>query len=195
MSVTPRSLEKAVHVLPVELLVRGLAAHRAARAVRRRVQRLRVALAAHDKSRRRHRAGNDAQHARARRRRAFAMHDDLALHAVNDVLLLPREVVVVLQIEQHLRAEVLRDVPVNARVVRRRVLAHQLHRVPVFLAFLRIERQPREPLQFARQIRELVERDLAVMIAHRRARAATAAVRQQRHVSSRLKLVDLRSAP
>ena len=80
------------------------------------------------------------------------MHDDFAFHAINDVLLLPREVVMVLQIEQHLRAEILGDVTVNARVVRRGVLAHQLHRVPVFLALLRIERQPREPLQFARQV-------------------------------------------
>ena len=43
-------------------------------------------------------------------------------------LLLPREVVVVLQIEQHLRAEIFRDVPVDARVVRRGVSAHQFHR-------------------------------------------------------------------
>lgn len=64
------------------------------------------------------------------------MHDDLALHTVNDMLFIPREIVVVLQIQQHLRAEMLRDVAVNARVIRRRVLAHQLHCVPVFLALL-----------------------------------------------------------
>ena len=68
------------------------------------------------------------------------MHDDFALHAINDMFLFPREVVVVLQIQQHLRAEIFRDVPMNARVVRRGISAHQLHRVPVFLAFLRVQR-------------------------------------------------------
>ena len=81
----------------------------------------------------------DAEHARARRCRALAMHHDLAFHAADEVPLLPSEVVVVLHIEQHLRAEILRDVPVNARVVRRRVLAHQFHRGPILLSFLRIE--------------------------------------------------------
>ena len=80
------------------------------------------------------------------------------LHAVDHVLLFPREVVMVLQIEQHLRAEIRRDVLVNERVVRRGVSAHQFHRGPIFLPFLRIQRQPGQPLQLARQIRELAER-------------------------------------
>ena len=104
------------------------------------------------------------------------MHDDFAFYALNDVLFFPREVVVVLQIQQHLRFEVSRDMAVDAGMVRRRVSAHQFHRIPVFLAFLRIEREPRKSFQFARQIGKLAERKLAVMIAHRRARAATAAV-------------------
>ena len=118
------------------------------------------------------------------------MHDDLAFHAADDVLFFPREIVMVFQIEQHLRAEVFRDVLVDAGMVRRRVAPHQFHRVPVFLAFLGIERQPRQPFQFAGQVRKLRERDFAVVIANRRARAATAAVRQQRDVCSRLKIVD-----
>src|SRR5436190_2794495 len=85
------------------------------------------------------------------RRRAFAMHDDFPFHAINDMFLFPREVVMVLQIEQHLRAEIFRDVPMKARMVRRCVAAHQLHRVPVFLAFLRIERKPCQPEQITRQ--------------------------------------------
>ena len=52
----------------------------------------------------------------------------------DDVRLLPREVVMVLDVEDHLRAELLRDVLVDERVVRRGVAAHQLHRGPVFLA-------------------------------------------------------------
>ena len=50
------------------------------------------------------------------------MHDDFAFDSINDVLLFPGEVVVVLQIEQHLRAKVFRDVPMNAGMIRRRVL-------------------------------------------------------------------------
>src|SRR5439155_26498043 len=76
-------------------------------------------------------------------------------------------------------------------MVRRRVSAHQLHRAPVFLAFRRIEREPREPQQFIRQrAATLAKRQLAVMITHCRARPATAAMRQQRHVSSRFEVVD-----
>src|SRR5437773_6517211 len=43
------------------------------------------------------------------------------------------------QIEQPLRAEIFSDVAVDARVVRRRVSAHQLHRTPILLALLRIQ--------------------------------------------------------
>jgi hypothetical protein len=95
------------------------ATHHAARAVRRAVERLGRTLAAHDVAGRRHRAGDDPEHAGARRRRALAMHDDLAFLAIHDVTLLPREVVVVLDVEDHVRAEFLRDVLVDERVIRR----------------------------------------------------------------------------
>ena len=65
-------------------------------------ERFGLAFAAHDETRRRHRAGNDAQHARARRRRALAMHDHFALLAVDHVPFFPGEVVVVLDIEDDL---------------------------------------------------------------------------------------------
>ena len=55
------------------------------------------------------------------------------------------------------RTEVFRDVPVDAGMVGRRVLAHQFHGIPIFLAGFRIERKPGEPFQFAGQIRELAE--------------------------------------
>ena len=61
----------------------------------------------------------------------------LALRSVGQPMpLAPREVVVVLDVEQHLDAERARDVRVNQRVIRRGVPAHQLHRRPVFLAGL-----------------------------------------------------------
>src|SRR5256885_12164982 len=50
-----------------------------------------------------------SQYTLPRRGRALAMHNYFALHAVNDVSLFPREVVMVLQIQQHLRAEILRS--------------------------------------------------------------------------------------
>ena len=78
------------------------------------------------------------------------MHDHLALDSVDDVSLFPREVVMVLQVQQHLRPKVPGDVFVNARMVRRRVASHQFHRRPVLLPFLGIQRQPGQPLQFAR---------------------------------------------
>ena len=67
------------------------------------------------------------------------MHDNLTFHAFDDVLFFPREIVVVFQIKKHLRAEVGRDVLVDAGVVGRGVAAHQLHRIPVFLSFLGIK--------------------------------------------------------
>ena len=45
------------------------------------------------------------------------MHDDFALFAVHDVRFFPREVVMVLDVEDHVRAELLGDVLVDERVV------------------------------------------------------------------------------
>jgi hypothetical protein len=53
--------------------------------------------------------------------------------------------VVIFQIQQYLSAEIFRDVLVNTGMVGRRVTPHQFHRVPVFLALLGIEREPRQP--------------------------------------------------
>ena len=154
--------------------------------MRSRVQRLRVAFAADDKARRCHRTRDDTQHTLAGRRRTLPVNDDFLLHAIDYVFLFPREVVMVLQVEQHLRAEVRRHVLVDEGVVGRGVAAHQFHRFPILLAFLRIQRQPGQPLQLAGKIRKLAERQLAVVIAHRRTGSAAAAVRQQCQVSSRL---------
>ena len=78
----------------------------------------------------------------ARANRYFASDDD--------VFFLPGKIVMILQIKQHLCAKVFSDVPVNARVVCRRVLPHQFHGFPILLAFLRNERQPRQTQQLAR---------------------------------------------
>src|SRR5437870_3730741 len=51
-----------------------------------------------------------------------------ALDAFDDVALLPGEVVMVLHIEHHLSAKMLRDALMNARMIGCRVAAHQLHR-------------------------------------------------------------------
>ena len=118
------------------------------------------------------------------------MHNDVAFLAAHDVALLPREVVVVFQVEEDLQAQVLGDVLVDERVVGGCVLAHQLHRGPVFLAFGGIEREPGEVLVLLRQVRVLLHRELAVVVAHRRAGAATPAVREERNVFAGRQTVD-----
>jgi hypothetical protein len=65
------------------------------------------------------------------------------------------------------------------------VTAHQLHRPPVFLSFLGIQRQPGQTLQLVRQVWKLAEGELAVVIAHGGTRAAAAAVREQSDVGWR----------
>src|SRR5205814_1339596 len=97
--------EQLLRRAPGEGLHRLGAAHHAARTVRRAGERLGRTLAAHDVSGRRHRAGDDPEHAGTRGRRALAMHDDLALFAVHDVRFFPREVVMVLDLEDHVSAE------------------------------------------------------------------------------------------
>jgi hypothetical protein len=113
------------------------------------------------------------------------MHDDLALRAVHDVRFLPGKVVMVLDVEHDMRADLLRDVLVNERVVRRGVAAHEVHRGPVFLARFFLKGEPREVLQLLRQIVATIHRDAAVVLAHLRTRAARAAVAQQREVFAR----------
>src|ERR1035437_8693789 len=74
---------------------------------------------------------------------------------------------------------------VDECMVGRGITAHQLHSCPVFLAFLRIQRQPRQAFQLAREVRELAEGNLAVVVAYGRTCAAASAVGEQCHVSSR----------
>ena len=90
-----------------------------------------------DVARSAHGSGNDAEYAGACRRGALAMHDDITFRAVEEAMpFAPGEVVVVLEIETHVHAERARDVPVYDLVIGRGVPAHQLHRLPVVLAFV-----------------------------------------------------------
>src|SRR2546426_664406 len=105
--------------LPGEPRFRNLYAHRPSNPLRLREppsaesggrrERLGVALPADENPGRGHRPGNNAEHAFARRCCAFAVDDQLALDAVDDMFLLPGKVVVILDIEQHLRAEIFGD--------------------------------------------------------------------------------------
>ena len=70
------------------------------------------------------------------------------------------------------------QVPVNQRMIRCRVTAHQFHRRPVFLAIFRVERQPRQVLVLLGEVRMLSHGELAVVIAHRCPGSTTAAVAQ-----------------
>ncbi len=100
---------------------------------------LRIAQAAHDERRVGHRARNDAQHAGAGRRRAFAVDDQLAAL----VAFFPGEVVVVLDARDDFGAQQFRHQSMDHRVVRGRVFAHEIHRQPVFLAGLAVEARAR----------------------------------------------------
>src|SRR5207249_8751443 len=68
--------------------------------------------------------------------------------------------------------------------------AHQLHGGPIFLTFLRIEREPGQPLEFVGQIFELAEGNLAVVVADGGTGPATATVAEQGDIRSRLEVVD-----
>ena len=96
--------------------------------------------------------------------------------------LLPREVVVVLHIQQHLRAQMTRHVPMDHRMVGRRIPAHQLHGRPVLLALRGIQVQPGQVLERVRQLGVPAHGQLAVVRRHGRARPAAAAVAEQREV-------------
>ena len=132
------------------------------------VERRGVALAARHKRRAGHRTGYHAQNTCARRRRAFAVDDDVA----SAVAFLPREVVMVFDVQQHACAEMPRDVFVDEEVIRGGVFAHQFHRRPVFPAVGGVEVEPRKIAEFLWQILVLLARNAAVMVANLRAGAA-----------------------
>src|SRR5690606_37497835 len=85
----------------------------------------------------------DSQHILSRWRRTFTMDDHLATIRQ---LLLPGEVVMVLDHEQRLLAKAFRHSLVDLMMVGRCVVACQVHRDPVFLSGLGVKVQPREIL-------------------------------------------------
>ena len=68
--------------------------------------------------------------------------------AADDVAFLPGEVVMIFEIEKHLRTEVRGEMFMDKGVVCRGVASHEVHRGPVFLAVGVIEGKPRQVLQF-----------------------------------------------
>ena len=115
------------------------------------------------------------------------MHNEFALHAINEMAFLPRKIVMVLDIQQDLSAQMLGHVLMNERVVGSSVSPHQLHGCPVFLTLRFVERKPGEPAQLLREFRMLFDRKFAVMIANRRASAPASAMAEQSEIFSRRK--------
>lgn len=113
-----------------------------------RVDGILLAAAAHDEARRRHRAGDDAQHAQARQRGTLAMYDGRA--AVGQGFP-PGEIMIVFDLRQRLFAQRLAQALVGIVVAGRGVVAGQVHGRLVPLAFLRVEREPGQVTHLRRQ--------------------------------------------
>jgi hypothetical protein len=103
-------------------------------------------------------------------------------HLAAVVLLAPGEVVVVLDAGERRRPQRRRHPAVDDRVVRRGVLAHQLHLRPILLARLRTEIEPRQVPEPLRQLRVRRRRELRGVVGHLGAGAAAAGVAEQRDV-------------
>ena len=150
-----------------------------------RTQRTVATLAPDDEPGGGHGAGDDPEDAGVRGCGAFAVDHHLLGDPIDDVALLPGEVVVVLDVQEHLGTEVTGDMAVDEFVVGRRVTPHELHGRPVFLAFHRIEVEPGEPLVVLGQLRVHGHGELAVVVADGRAGASASAVGQQGQVFAR----------
>ena len=113
------------------------------------------------------------------------MHDHFGLRSVRQPMpLAPREVVMVLDVEQHLDAERLRDVRVNQRVIGGGIPAHQLHGRPVLLSGLGGQIEPRELRQLPRQLRMERSCETAVVLRHLRTGAAAPGMAEECEVRS-----------
>src|SRR5690606_10590634 len=105
-----------------------------------------------------HRAWDDAQHTGTSRRRSFAMHD----HFAPEMSFFPGEIMMILNAADRLRPEQARHATMNHGMVRRGVLAHQVHGIPVFLTCLRVEIEPRESTKFGILFRQFLLRNRTV---------------------------------
>ena len=95
-----------------------------------------------------HGTGDHTQNAGRGRGRALAMNDQMP----TEVRLSPCEVVVVFNIEQDVRAEMLGDVFVDEMVVGRGVIAHEGHGRPVLRTLVGIQIQPGQVVKFLGQL-------------------------------------------
>src|SRR6202047_5327924 len=143
------------------------------------VERFGFAFTAHHEARRGHRARYDTDYASPGGCCPFAMNDHVAFDTVDQVPLFPGEVVVVLNIEDHVRSKFACNEVMNERVIGRGIATHQVHRGPVFLPGRFIERKPGKVLQFFRQFRMSFHRDTAVMLADLCTGAARSTVRKK----------------
>ena len=79
------------------------------------------------------------------------MDDDLGFRTVRQPMTLaPREVVMILDVEQHFDAESTRHLLVNQFMIRRGIAAHELHGGPILLPGISGEVEPGEVRQFLR---------------------------------------------
>ena len=107
------------------------------------------------------------------------MHDHAPRHSIDLVLLLPGEVVVVFNIEDHFRTEIPHDLAVDHSMIGGGIAAHQVHRLPVFLPGRGIERQPGKLPQFAGQTGAEGHRQAGIVVADRGAGAARTGMGEQ----------------
>ena len=179
-----------VDLTPFEGLEGFGPAHDTARAMGGRQQRVNVALAAHEISRRRHRPGDDAEDTFAGGSGAFAMDNDITVDAGDAVAFFPGEVVVVFDVQQNLEVQVAGDMPMDEGMIGGRVTPHQFHGRPILEAGVGVECEPGEVFVFFGQFRVLVHGKVAVMGANGGAGAAAAAVAEQGHVLAGRKSAD-----
>ena len=157
MDIAPR--EVFLYGAEVVLLFRRRATHPASGSVCGRHQAVGVPLAAHDERGVGHRTGNHAEHARSGGSRSLAMHD----HVATAVRFFPRKVVMVLDSRDDLCADQLRHQTMDDVVIGRRVVAHQVHRRPVFLTGLIVETQPRQAADIGVSLRQQVASDVMII--------------------------------
>ena len=108
------------------------------------------------------------------------MNDDL----LAEVFLLPREVVVVLDVEHHLGPEICGDMAMDKCVVCGRIFPHEFHGCPVFKPLRAVEGEPGKAREFFGKFRMQLRCELAVVVAHGGSGSPTATVRKKRDIGS-----------
>ena len=78
------------------------------------------------------------------------MHNQFAVFSIYEMQLFPSEVMVIFDVENDACSKLFRDVLMDQLMVRGGITAHQVHRIPVFLPVLFIERKPCQMLEFLR---------------------------------------------